>query len=144
MLSTFVGACVVTVGTADVVNDDTALNDVPVLLLAMPQKKYVMPGNKPVTACVYGDVVVDAGAIVPPVAGARVPNASLHAPGSAVAIRKYAVVSAPPGFTVPFNDAPRDVTFVALVDVTTGAAGSVVNDDTVPTDVPMALLASAQ
>ena len=82
--------------------------------------------------------------MVPPVAGARVPNRSLHAPGSAEAKRKYAVVSAPPGFTEPFNVAACDVTFVAFVDVIVGFAGNVVKDATAPTDVPTALFASAQ
>jgi hypothetical protein len=92
----------------------------------------------------YDDVVVDAAVTVPPVAGVRAPNASLHVPGSAVAMRKYDVVAAPLGFTEPVSVAAREVTFVTPVDAITGRAGAVVNDAIVPTDVPIALFASAQ
>jgi hypothetical protein len=50
---------------------------------------------------------------VPPLAGARVPNASLQVPGFAVLYRNQPVAVAPLGLAEPFKVAELEVTTVA-------------------------------
>ena len=50
----------------------------------------------------------------------------------------------PPGFADPFSVAVAPVSAVAPLVDTVGAAAGVVNDCTVPNDVPYVLLAIAQ
>src|SRR3954469_16480660 len=84
VLATGDAAAEVTDGAALVVNESSAPNDVPTGLWAIAQKKYAVPGESPVTACENDTDALPGPRAVPPLAGARVPKASLHAPGLTV------------------------------------------------------------
>ena len=81
---------------------------------------------------------------VPPLPGARVPNVSSQLPGSLALKRNQPVVAAPPGFAAPFSWAEVPVTPVGALVVTLGATAGVVNDSTVPNEVPAVFSAIAQ
>ena len=79
-----VALLVVTVGVvASVVKDKTEPKEVPIPLLAIAQKKYVVPGESAVIPNEYVTVLVPAPkeASEKLLAGTRVPNESLHVPG---------------------------------------------------------------
>jgi hypothetical protein len=80
----------------------------------------------------------------PPLAGARVPNVSLQAPGLVVLYRNHPVVASPLGLALPFSVAEVEVTAVTVVVATVGAPAGVVNGTTEPNEVPPALDAMAQ
>ena len=75
---------------------------------------------------------------VPLLDGTRVPNVSLHDPGSVVLIRNQPVDDAPFGFAVPLSCAVLLVIADAAVVVIVGLL-RVVNCRTVPNDVPSEL-----
>jgi hypothetical protein len=81
---------------------------------------------------------------VPPADGARVPNASLHVPGSVVEKRKYPLAEAPFGFAWPLSVADVAATDVAAFVETDGARAVVVKGTTAPNEMPIALFAIAQ
>jgi hypothetical protein len=81
---------------------------------------------------------------VPPLAGARVPNVSLHVPGLAVEYRNQPVVVAPPGTDDAFRRAVAPVISVALLVLDVGNEAVVVNDKMPPNDVPYPFCAIAQ
>ena len=80
---------------------------------------------------------------MPPDAGLRVPNVSLHARGLDVEKRKNPVVDDDVGFALPEIVAPLLVIDDAVDVVTTGAPGAV-NDSTLPKRVPDAFVTPAQ
>ena len=65
---------------------------------------------------------------VPLVAGTRVPNVSLHAPGLVVAMRYQPVVASPFGLPEPLSDADVVVIVVAAVVAAVGAAAKATFD----------------
>src|SRR5690349_16163008 len=91
----------------------------------------------------YATPAVPAPSVVPPLAGARVPNVSLHVPGFVLAYRNQPVAASPRGFALPLSVAPVLVTEDAAAVVTAGAA-SVVKVSSAPNVVPSELLAMAQ
>ena len=101
------------------------------------------PGKRPVSGSEYETAVCPAPSAVPPLVGARVPNTSVHAPGSTVLYRNHPVAVDRFGFTVPLSVASVLVTVVAASVVTDGAA-VVVNDWMVPKPVPTEFDAMAQ
>src|SRR3954462_3174727 len=94
--------------------------------------------------CANATAAVPAPSAEPPVAGARVPNESLHVPGLTVENRNHAVVASPSGFAVPLSVASAPVTAVGAPVVTAGGSAGVVNDATAPNPVPKLFCAIAQ
>ena len=91
----------------------------------------------------YGTGFDPAAMAVPPLVGARVPNASLHRPGSIVLYRNHALAASRFGLAVPLSDAPVLVMELATSVVTVGGA-EVVNVRIDPNEVPTPLPAMAQ
>jgi len=104
----------------------------------------VVLGVSPVSIWEYAWAALPLPTSVPPDAGTRVPNASLQAPGLAVAYRNHAVVCAPRGVELPLSVALVSVTNDVEADATNGARAGVVKLSTAPKLVPTALLAIAQ
>jgi hypothetical protein len=92
---------------------------------------------------VYGTDDAPAPSAVPPDAGLRVPNASLHVVVLDVENRKKPVDDDALGFALPASAAPLLVIDDAAPVVTTGVPGAV-NDCTVPKRVPDAFVTPAQ
>jgi hypothetical protein len=104
LLVTDVAVVVDTVGvSAGVVKERMAPKAVPDAFCAMAQKKYVLPGSRPVVVSENDVAVVPLPTRVPPVAGTRVPKLSLQAPGFVVSRRNQPVVDSPPGLMEPFS-----------------------------------------
>ena len=132
---TRVAAEVVAVGAACVVKFNSEPNEVPSALDAIAQKKYIVPGDKPVIACEYACVEVPDPSADPPLDGARIPNVSLHVPGLVALYRNHPVVVAPFGLPEPFSVAVVSVIGVAAEVVAVGGSG-VVNVLIAPRAVP--------
>jgi hypothetical protein len=79
----------------------------------------------------------------PPLRGMREPKLSLHEPGSVELIRNQPVAAAPFGFVVALSCAELLVSSVGAFVVTDGLS-FVVNESTVPIDVPSEFCAMTQ
>jgi hypothetical protein len=116
----------------------------PTEFCAIAQTEYVVPVERPVTGCEYVTGELPNGIAVPPVAGTRVPKASLQTPGLDVAKRNHAVAAAPLGFALPLKVPVVDVRIVGVPVVTPGTCGGVVKVSNAPSCVPMVFWAIAQ
>ena len=104
----------------------------------------MVPAVSPVTFSLKVTGAFPKGIAVPPVAGTRVPKASLQTPGLDVEYRNQAVAAAPVGFAEPVSVPVVAVSAEGVVVVTVGTWGGVVKDSTEPRRVPMVFCAMAQ